>query len=154
MGEEGVDTGKRLRYDSSMGVDYHVCRGCGEPYPDCSSRCRFCSEDQGGCGAGFCSAVCAELLNWDVAPFPTYAEERAMTQQQREALLCSCVVCRKTAPEWADLAKFLLRRLGMSETQLRTAFAEEAQVERAEYLAKQRAELWPELLQYLPEKTR
>ena len=91
-------------------------------------------------------------LIWDVAPFPTYAEERAMNQLQREALLCSCVVCRKTAPEWADLAKFLLRRLGMSEAQLRTAFAEEAQVERAKYLAKQRAELWPELLQYLPEK--
>ena len=150
----GLTGGKQLRYDSIMGVDYYVCRGCGEPYPDCSSRCVTCSEDQGGCGAGFCSADCAERLNWDVAPFPTYAEERAMSRLERDALLCSCVVCRKTAPEWADLAKFLLRRLGLSETQLRAAYLEEARVERAKYLAEQRTTLRPELLQYLPEKAR
>lgn len=137
-----------------MGVDYFVCRGCNEPYPDCSSRCAWCSEDAGGCGAGFCSRDCADLCNWDIAPFPTYAEERAMNQLQREALLCSCVACRKDEPEAADLVKFLLKRLSMSESDLLAAYTEEAQAERAKYIAEQRAELWSELVQYLPEKVR
>lgn len=77
-----------------------------------------------------------------------------MNQLQREALLCSCVICRKESPESSDLVKFLLKRLGMSEPDLRAAYTEEAQAERAKYIAKQRAELWPELVQYLPEKVR
>ena len=77
-----------------------------------------------------------------------------MNQLQREALLCSCVICRKELPEAADLVKFLLKRLGMSESHLRAAYMEEAQAERAKYMAKQRAELWSELVQYLPEKVR
>lgn len=77
-----------------------------------------------------------------------------MNQLQREALLCSCVICRKESPEAADLVKFLLKRLGMSESELRAAYMEEAQAERAKYIAEQRAELWPELVQYLPEKVR
>ena len=70
-----------------------------------------------------------------------------MNQLQREALLCSCVICRKESPESSDLVKFLLKRLGM-------AYMEEAQAERAKYIADQRAELWSELVQYLPEKVR
>lgn len=77
-----------------------------------------------------------------------------MNQLQREALLCSCVACRKESPEPADLVKFLLKRLGMSESELRAAYVEEAHVERAKYIAEQRAELWSELVQYLPEKVR
>ena len=70
-----------------------------------------------------------------------------MNQLQRDALLCSCVICRKESPEATDLVKFLLKRLGM-------AYMEEAQAERAKYIADQRAELWSELVQYLPEKVR
>ena len=77
-----------------------------------------------------------------------------MNQLQREALLCSCVICRKESPEAADLVKFLLKRLNMSEPDLRAAYTEEAQVERAKYIAEQRAQLWSELVQYLPEKVR
>ena len=42
----------------------------------------------------------------------------------------------------------------MGESELRAAYMEEAQAERVKYIAEQRAELWPELVQYLPEKVR
>lgn len=77
-----------------------------------------------------------------------------MSDDEESALLCSCVICRKESTEATDLVKFLLKCLGMSESELRAAYVEEAQAERAKYIAEQRAELWPELVQYLPEKVR
>lgn len=126
-----------------MGVDFYVCAGCKDTYPDCSSRCVSCDEDLGGCGKSFCGPDCAKLQNWDKEPLPTYKERRDLSQEVLEALWCSCVHCRGELLDSDNLLEYALDLLGLTREQIKSQFLVAAKEKRRQHVETERHRLTP-----------
>jgi hypothetical protein len=87
-----------------MGVDFLVCRNCGDTFPDCG-YCVWCE-----CGEHWCSDSCAEADGYE------YKEYEDDDGGIIEELTCS--YCRKEDFDNNVLLEFALKKLGIDRNEL------------------------------------
>lgn len=93
-----------------------------EPYSDHSDWVTHCSEDIGGCAAGFCSEDCAKLKTKDLSPILDWKIYQALPFEEQEQKKLTCSVCRLEHLDSDTLLKFALSLLGKSRKALENAY--------------------------------
>jgi hypothetical protein len=95
-----------------MGVDFKVCKFCGETFPDCGD---FVGCE---CGAKWCCDGCAEADGFQ------YEEEGFTPSGEDWEQETSCNFCRGEDCEDWELLSFALERLGVTRNNLVKMFKE------------------------------
>ena len=87
-----------------MDIDYLTCNYCGDTFPDCMSY-TTCNED---CCNIWCNATCANKEGW------RQDNDDDVDKDDEEY---SCKYCRNEDLDDTTLAKFLLKRCGLTRKQ-------------------------------------
>ncbi|WP_206459348.1 hypothetical protein [Anaerovorax sp. IOR16] len=102
-----------------MGVDFLVCRNCGETFPDCGNfvRCE--------CGNSWCDEYCAEQDGFvyescklGFEPNSEQCQAKYYSDTCRYHIMTSCSYCRNEKFEDSELLDYALKLLNKTKENL------------------------------------